>query len=139
MTMTTAQPEWTRGARDLHGALFAEFQTALTHYNARRFQPRLPEDVSEDELARERTVAAAEIEFIEALRAEIAPLTDRIPEDPDGFLAWFEGLKRTGPGQGDPLFPWLASSASIAQMHWFLLQEVAGEAGFEDLLAMTQV
>ncbi len=48
-------------------------------------------------------------------------------------------LKGTGPGQGDPLFPWLATEASLEQMTWFLLQEVAGEAGFEDLLALTQI
>lgn len=41
--------------------------------------------------------------------------------------------------QGDPLFPWLTEEASLEQMKWFLYQEVAGEAGFEDLLAMTQV
>ena len=32
------------------------------------------------------------------------------PTDPDGFVAWFEALKETGPGQGDPLFPWLAEA-----------------------------
>lgn len=37
------------------------------------------------------------------------------------------------------LFPWLAQSASFSQMKWFLAQEVAGEAGFDDLVAMTQV
>jgi hypothetical protein len=54
------------------------------------------------------------------------------------FIAWFEDLKERGPGQDDPLFPWLATTASLEAMKWFLLQEVAGEAGFEDLLAMTQ-
>jgi len=137
--MTIAQPGWIRGATDLHGPRFAEFQAALTHYNAQRFQPGLPEDASEDQPSEERTVAAAEIDFIEALRREIAPLTDGIPDDSDGFLSWFERLKDTGPGQGDPLFPWLATRATAEQMRWFLLQEVAGEAGFEDLLAMTQV
>jgi Iron-containing redox enzyme len=48
-------------------------------------------------------------------------------------------LREVGPGQGDPLFPWLAAHATHEQMKWFLYQEVAGEAGFEDLLAMTQV
>jgi hypothetical protein len=48
-------------------------------------------------------------------------------------------LRETGPGQGDPLFPWLAGRASLAQMRWFLAQEIAGEAGFEDLLALTQL
>ena len=65
------------------------------------------------------------------MRNEVAPLTNRIPDDPDGFLKWFERLKEIGPGQGDPLFPWLATSATPEQMRWFLLQEVAGEAGFD--------
>ena len=51
------------------------------------------------------------------------------PRDPDGFVAWFEGLKETGPGQGDPLFPWLADASPRPAMLWFLTQEVAGEAG----------
>lgn len=37
------------------------------------------------------------------------------------------------------MFPWLASTATLEQMRWFLSQEVAGEAGFDDLVAMTQV
>ena len=57
-----------------------------------------------------------------------------VPSDADTFVAWFERLKDIGPGQGDPLFPWLAAEATLEQMRWFLLQEVAGEAGFEDLV-----
>ena len=33
---------WTRGARELDGPRFAEFQTALTAYNARRLEPGNP-------------------------------------------------------------------------------------------------
>ena len=62
-----------------------------------------------------------------------------IPCDVDSFIDWFEDLKETGPGQGDPLFPWLAEAAGRDEMLWFLTQEVAGEAGFDDLLALTQV
>jgi hypothetical protein len=130
---------WTRFAAELSGPRFAAFQTALTKYNAQRFQPRLPEQSTEQELAREAAVARAEIDFIESQRRALAPLVADIPAETDAFIAWFEGLKETGPGQGDPLFPWLEASASAEQMKWFLLQEVAGEAGFEDLLAMTQV
>ncbi len=36
-------------------------------------------------------------------------------------------------------FPWLAEAASFEEMRWFLHQEVAGEAGFEDLVALTQL
>ena len=62
-----------------------------------------------------------------------------VPSGVDDFIAWFEELKVTGPGQADPLFPWLAEKASYEDMLWFLTQEVAGEAGFDDLLALTQV
>ena len=61
------------------------------------------------------------------------------PDDPTRFLAWFEDLERIGPGQRHALFPWLRDHAAMEQMRWFLKQEVAGEAGFEDLTALTQV
>jgi hypothetical protein len=66
-------------------------------------------------------------------------LLSRVPHDAEKFRAWFEDLKKTGPGQGDFLFPWLAAKADLDQMRWFLTQEAAGEAGFDDLVAMTQV
>jgi len=96
---------WTKGASELTGKRFADFQVALTHYNAARFRPALPEEAPRNELAREQAVARAEIEFIEAQRAELGSLAADISDDPDGFIAWFEQLKSTGPGQGDPLFP----------------------------------
>jgi hypothetical protein len=63
----------------------------------------------------------------------------RAPEIPGAFVAWFEGLEATGPGQHDPLFPWLAEKGDLSSMRWFLQQEAAGEAGFDDLIAMAQV
>jgi hypothetical protein len=81
----------------------------------------------------------AEGEFLEAVRNAVRPLARNIPTEPQAFIRWYEQLKLDGPGQGDALFPWLAETAGREQMHWFLLQEVAGEAGFEDLLAVTQV
>ena len=77
--------------------------------------------------------------WLERARAGVAERAAAAPRDPDGFVAWFEALEHTGPGQGDPLFPWLAETATMEEMRWFLTQEVAGEAGFEDLAAMTQV
>jgi hypothetical protein len=133
------QNDWTKGAAELSGPRFAEFQVGLTKYNAARFKPSLPEDTPPNQLRRESRIAEAEITFVEALRAAIAPRAAEIPSSVDGFIEWFEDLKDTGPGQGDPLFPWLANEATLEQMTWFLLQEVAGEAGFEDLLALTQV
>src|SRR3546814_10024801 len=73
------------------------------------------------------------------LRSEVADEAALAPTEAGDFLAWFEGLRETGPGQGDPLFPWLASHASKEELRWFFEQEAAGEAGFDDLVAMTQV
>jgi hypothetical protein len=137
--MKPVKPDWTKWAGALTGPHSAQVQIELTRYNTVRFEPRLPDEAPADELERERAVASAEIAFVEAQRRAIAPLVADIPSETDAFITWFERLKENGPGQGDPLFPWLAKSASAEQMKWFLHQEVAGEAGFDDLLAMTQV
>ena len=78
-------------------------------------------------------------EFLDALRADLSDEAAAAPTDPDAFIEWFEALRDHGPGQNDPLFHWLAEEADRDQMRWFLGQEAAGEAGFEDLLAYTQV
>jgi hypothetical protein len=131
--------DWMKFASHRQGEGFALFQRELTRYNHRRLEPGLPDPGWRDALREEHRVTQAEGEFVEALRTEIAPLVAEIPDDVDGFIAWFEELRETGPGQGDPLFPWLAEKATLPQLKWFVEQEVAGEAGFDDLLAMTQV
>lgn len=77
--------------------------------------------------------------FMEELRAEIGEQAAKAPTDPDAFIDWFEALKEVGPGQHDPLFPWLGEHASRDEIRWFLTQEAAGEAGFDDLVALTQI
>jgi hypothetical protein len=77
--------------------------------------------------------------FVEGERRHVQARAAAAPRDVEGFVAWFEALKLSGPGQNDPLFPWLERQASLEDMRWFLQQEVAGEAGFDDLVAMTQV
>ena len=80
-----------------------------------------------------------ETELVEAQRRAVKAHAAQAPTDPDDFVRWFEVLVDRGPGQGDPLFGWLAHDATLQQMRWFLAQETAGEAGFDDLVAMTQV
>jgi hypothetical protein len=92
-----------------------------------------------DTLATDFDMQQVEGYFIEELRREISNRAAEAPTDPDGFIAWFERLKQDGPGQGDPLFPWIAEIATRDQLIWFFEQEAAGEAGFDDLVAMTQV
>lgn len=76
----------------------------------------------------------------EWIARELRALTlDGVPTDVDAFVEWFQRLESVGPGQGDPLFPWLAEHATRDQMRWFLRQELAGEAGFDDLVALSQV
>jgi hypothetical protein len=137
--MTTPELEWTRFASHLDGPGFARFQRELTRFNHCRLEPSLPDTRWRDDLQQACRVLEAEGDFVEAVRREIAPLTADIPADADRFIAWFEQLRDNGPGQGDPLFPWLATMAGLEQMDWFIEQEVAGEAGFDDLLAFTQV
>ncbi len=115
------------------------FQRGLAHWNRERLEPGFPSDdwqrVFERDVRMERLQGA----FLEELRAEVMDEAAEAPTDADGFIRWFEGLKVAGPGQGDPLFPWLAETADRDQLRWFFEQEAAGEAGFDDLVAMTQV
>jgi len=130
---------WTETAAELQGPRFERFQTELAKYNGQQLKPTFPADAWREELDYYAKVMRGEGEYIEAVRREIGPLVANVPSGVDDFIAWFEELKETGPGQGDPLFPWLADTASYEDMLWFLTQEVAGEAGFDDLLALTQV
>lgn len=116
-----------------------DFQQRLARWNRRRLEPSTPTPDWARLAQEDAERILVEGAYIERLRQEAAPWLADLPGDPDGFIAWFEGLKGFGPGEGDPLFPWLAEEADLEQMRWFLLQEVAGEAGFEDLVAMAQV
>ena len=115
------------------------FQRGLAHWNRERLEPGFPAADWQKTLERDLRMTRLEGGFLEELRAEIVEEAARAPTDPDGFIAWFEELKQVGPGQGDPLFPWLAEEATAEQLKWFFEQEAAGEAGFDDLVAMTQV
>ncbi|HEY0011644.1 MAG TPA: iron-containing redox enzyme family protein [Allosphingosinicella sp.] len=115
------------------------FQRAVAHWNRRRLAPGFPEADWQATLDEDARMQRLEGAFLETLRAEIADRAAEAPDDVDGFIAWFEALQENGPGQGDPLFPWLAEEAGLDDFRWFLAQEAAGEAGFEDLTALAQV
>jgi hypothetical protein len=115
------------------------FQRGLAHWNHERLAPGFPGDDWQRRFERDVKMQRLEGAFLEELRAEVADEAAEAPTDVEGFITWFEGLEQTGPGQGDPLFPWLAEEADRDQLRWFFEQEAAGEAGFDDLVAMTQV
>jgi hypothetical protein len=114
-------------------------QQDLARWNRKRLSPKLSDNDWEQTLDADHAMMLIEGRFIEELRADIVGEAAEAPSDPDGFVAWFEDLKAKGPGQGDPLFPWIAKTADRADLLWFFEQEAAGEAGFDDLVAMTQV
>jgi hypothetical protein len=116
-----------------------ELHAALTQLNRERLAPAQPTDDWRAALDREHAWRMIEIAFLEGELAAMREVASHAPRTSRAFVAWFEDLKTTGPGQGDPLFPWLATTADLRAMQWFMKQEVSGEAGFEDLVALTQI
>jgi Iron-containing redox enzyme len=116
-----------------------DLQFRLNRLNDLRFNPMLPSSRWREQLAQVARLAVVEGEFLEERRHSIAEKAAEAPTNPKKFIIWFQQLKEDGPGQNDPLFSWLSDECSMEQMKWFLTQEVAGEAGFEDLTALTQL
>jgi Iron-containing redox enzyme len=137
-----AQTGWQPGGQ-AGGAVEAYDQRALhltlSAFNRSRLEPALPAADWEAGLWHAGAAALAEGRFLEAERQKVRSLAAEAPIDPAGFVEWLEGLKQSGPGQFDPLFDFLANGASREQMRWFVKQEVAGEAGFDDLVALAQI
>ncbi len=129
------------GLRARAGSQFLtdSFQRGLAHWNRERLAPGLGDGDWRQALDRDQRMLRLEGAFLDELRAAVVAEAAKAPTDADGFVDWFEALKQTGAGQGDALFPWLAQEATRDELRWFFEQEAAGEAGFDDLVAMTQV
>lgn len=116
-----------------------DVQQLLARWNRQRLAPRLPDPDRGKSIRDDAEMLQLQDCFIEALRAQVWVRAADAPTEPRGFISWFEELKDDGPGQDDPLFAWLEHEASLDDMRWYLRQEAAGEAGFDDLTAYTQV
>lgn len=116
-----------------------ETQQRLARWNRERLEPRLPDDSSHGSPEHDLAMLELEAAFIRQLRDAVSVIAADAPTDPIAFVSWFEALNENGPGQQDPLFPWLAERAGLEEMRWYLEQEAAGEAGFDDLTAYAQV
>lgn len=62
-----------------------------------------------------------------------------LPSDPDEFAQWFRETAFAHPLYEHDLYAFIASEATRAQLEWFFQMECAGEAAFDDLVAMAQV
>jgi hypothetical protein len=114
-------------------------QRRLAYFNRARWSPAQPSEDWTQALQEQHQLTLLEGRFLETERLRVRERAAAVPEHPDDFLQWFESLLDEGPGQHDALFPWLAQQASLQDLRWFLTQEIAGEAGFEDLVALAQV
>ena len=111
----------------------------LALWNRKRLAPGEPTAAWAADLREEGHMRWLEGVWIEEIRQAVSARAAEAPRTVQGFIDWFIGLKQSGPGQNDPLFDWLAEAANLEELKWFLSQEAAGEAGFDDLVALTQI
>ncbi|HEX6627237.1 MAG TPA: iron-containing redox enzyme family protein [Gemmatimonadaceae bacterium] len=62
-----------------------------------------------------------------------------LPADPAEFAKWYQLAAFGHPLYEHDLYTFLASDATRSQLEWFLKMECAGEAAFDDLVALAQV
>lgn len=62
-----------------------------------------------------------------------------LPADPADFAKWYQLAAFGHPLYEHDLYAFLASDATRSQLEWFLKMECAGEAAFDDLVALAQV
>ena len=62
-----------------------------------------------------------------------------LPAGPEEFAAWFRDTAFAHPLYEHDLYAFLASDATRSQLEWFFRMECAGEAAFDDLVALAQV
>lgn len=130
-----AIPDWRRiFERDRE-----QLHMRLGRWNLTRLEPSFPAHGWRERLEEESSLSLLEGGFLEGERQGVDRLAAQAPETPVEFLEWFSELPATGPGQGDPLFPWLATQATLEQMRWYLSQELAAWTDGADLLALAQV
>jgi hypothetical protein len=62
-----------------------------------------------------------------------------LPLDPEQFAEWFKSTAFAHPLYEHDLYAFVASDATRAQLEWFFRMECAGEAAFDDMVALGQV
>lgn len=111
----------------------------LAQFNHGRLSPQIPNENWREDINKETQFHLFEGFILEEERQLVKARAATAPREAEDFVQWFEELRNSGPGQNDSLFEWLAEDATREEMTWFIQQEVAGEAGFDDLAALTQI
>ena len=141
LEFTLAPPNTQSSKRDnsLEMTPIKKLHLQLSQFNQQRLAPNFIHHNWAEKALHEVHILIKEGDFVESQRQHVQQYLVHMPQEPEAFMQWFSNLKTEAPGQGDALFPWLATQANMQQMRWFLKQEAAGEAGFDDLVAMTQI
>lgn len=80
-----------------------------------------------------------EQDVLRRVRREANISLDDLPSDPKEFAHWYQLAAFGHALYEHDLYAFLASNATRAQLEWFLRMECAGEAAFDDLVALAQV
>ena len=124
-------------ARDeLHRALLLIYQQHL----------RLPQDEAPDyqfhplacRLMRELEIPW-ERDMLRRARSVYELSAKALPDDPSKFSEWYRATAFAHPLYEHDLYTFVASEAKRHQLEWFFRMECAGEAAFDDLVALAQV
>ena len=111
--------------------------TNLAKHNLARMAVNRPHDAWEADERCEFEYRILEGHYIEELRYAVKTLIPTDFSSPDDFLNWYQALCL--PLQSHALYEWLANEAGLADMRWFLTQEILPRPAFADLLSLTQV
>jgi hypothetical protein len=80
-----------------------------------------------------------EADVLRRARASSPLALHDLPSDPKEFAQWYQLAAFNHALYEHDLYAFLASDATRAQLEWFLKMECAGEAAFDDLVALAQV
>ncbi|HEX3770393.1 MAG TPA: iron-containing redox enzyme family protein [Polyangiaceae bacterium] len=109
-------------ALNLRPATASEVARAIDVFARARWTP-----VTEDEDSERVEAGNREVRYVEAERSRVRRAAADAPIEADAFCDWFEALDELGPGQSEPLFPWLAAEATHQQLLWVMRQEAAAD------------
>ena len=121
---------------DVHRALLALYQQHVSlpvaSTLANQFHPFALRVLRELELPWER-------HMMRRAHAAYDLSTEALPVDPHAFAEWFKTTAFSHPLYEHDLYTFVASEASRQQLEWFFTMECAGEAAFDDLVALAQL
>ena len=121
---------------EMHRALLALYQQHLRipidSALANQFHPLACRLMRELELPWER-------DMLRRVHSSRDVSLDSLPADPAAFAEWFRSTAFSHQLYEHDLYSFLACDASQAQLEWFFRMECAGEAAFDDLVALAQV